>query len=83
MHFLIIGIVFFTNYVSNKLSLFSDGVLSLWNDVADLGLMGDVLSSLQTELLATLEGVDVRSGRGGLQETGEWLHCTVGKSGNK
>ncbi|XP_008321827.1 glucocorticoid modulatory element-binding protein 1 isoform X2 [Cynoglossus semilaevis] len=46
-----------------------DGVLSLWNDVADLGLMGDVLSSLQTELLATLEGVDVRSGRGGLQET--------------
>lgn len=71
MHFLIIGIVFFTNYVSNKLSLFSDGVLSLWNDVADLGLMGDVLSSLQTELLATLEGVDVRSGRGGLQETGE------------
>lgn len=71
MHFLIIGIVFFTNYVSNKLSLFSDGVLSLWNDVADLGLLGDVLSSLQTELLATLEGVDVRSGRGGLQETGE------------
>lgn len=71
MHFLIIGIVFFTNYVSNKLSLFSDGVLSLWNDVADLGLMGDVLSSLQTELLATLEGVDVRSVRGGLQETGE------------
>lgn len=71
MHFLIIGIVLFTNYVSNKLSLFSDGVLSLWNDVADLGLMGDVLSSLQTELLATLEGVDVRSGRGGLQETGE------------
>ncbi|XP_019948257.2 glucocorticoid modulatory element-binding protein 1-like [Paralichthys olivaceus] len=46
-----------------------DGVLSLWKGVADSGLMGEVLSSLQTELLATLKGVEVRSERANLQET--------------
>ncbi|XP_038567708.1 glucocorticoid modulatory element-binding protein 1-like isoform X1 [Micropterus salmoides] len=46
-----------------------DGVLSLWKGVADSGLMGDVLSSLQTELIATLKGVEVRSKRANLQET--------------
>ncbi|XP_032374231.1 glucocorticoid modulatory element-binding protein 1 isoform X1 [Etheostoma spectabile] len=46
-----------------------DGVLSLWKGVADSGLMAEVLSSLQTELLATLKGVEVRSGKANLQET--------------
>ncbi|XP_054478284.1 glucocorticoid modulatory element-binding protein 1-like [Anoplopoma fimbria] len=46
-----------------------DGVLSLWKGVADSGLMGEVLSSLQTELLATLKGVEVRSEKSNLQET--------------
>ncbi|XP_028435397.1 glucocorticoid modulatory element-binding protein 1 isoform X1 [Perca flavescens] len=46
-----------------------DGVLSLWKGVADSGLMGEVLSSLQTELLATLKGVEVRSEKANLQET--------------
>ncbi|XP_070768770.1 glucocorticoid modulatory element-binding protein 1-like [Enoplosus armatus] len=46
-----------------------DGVLSLWKGVADSGLMGEVLSSLQTELLATLKGVEVRSENANLQET--------------
>ncbi|XP_068591970.1 glucocorticoid modulatory element-binding protein 1 [Cebidichthys violaceus] len=46
-----------------------DGVLSLWKGVADSGLMGEVLSSLQTELLATLKGVEVRSEKASLQET--------------
>ncbi|XP_034409446.1 glucocorticoid modulatory element-binding protein 1-like isoform X2 [Cyclopterus lumpus] len=45
-----------------------DGVLSLWRGVADSGLMGEVLSSLQTELLATLKGVEVRSEKASLQE---------------
>ena len=49
-----------------------DGVLSLWKGVADSGLMGEVLSSLQTELLATLKGVEVRSEKADLQETGEF-----------
>ncbi|XP_035018359.1 glucocorticoid modulatory element-binding protein 1 [Hippoglossus stenolepis] len=47
----------------------TDGVLSLWKGVADSGLMGEVLSSLQTELLTTLKGVEVRSERANLQET--------------
>ncbi|KAM6935684.1 glucocorticoid modulatory element-binding protein 1-like [Lycodopsis pacificus] len=46
-----------------------DGVLSLWKGVADSGLMGEVLSRLQTELLATLKGVEVRSEKASLQET--------------
>ncbi|XP_059194476.1 glucocorticoid modulatory element-binding protein 1-like [Centropristis striata] len=46
-----------------------DGVLSLWRGVADSGLMGEVLSSLQTELLATLKGVEARSEKANLQET--------------
>ncbi|XP_074540110.1 glucocorticoid modulatory element-binding protein 1-like [Halichoeres trimaculatus] len=46
-----------------------DGVLSLWQGVADSGLMREVLSSLQTELLATLKGVEARSEKANLQET--------------
>ena len=46
-------------------------MLSLWKGVADSGLMGEVLSSLQTELLATLKGVELRSEKANLQETGE------------
>ncbi|XP_029307684.1 glucocorticoid modulatory element-binding protein 1-like isoform X1 [Cottoperca gobio] len=45
-----------------------DGVLSLWRGVADTGLMGEVLSTLQTELLATFKGVEVRSEKANLQE---------------
>lgn len=39
--------------------------------MADSGLMGEVLSSLQTELLATLKGVEVRSVKAHLQEAGQ------------
>ncbi|KAM7420504.1 hypothetical protein PAMA_014966 [Pampus argenteus] len=45
-----------------------DGVLNLWKGVSDSGLMGQVLSSIQTELLATLKGVEVRSEKAKLQE---------------
>lgn len=41
--------------------------------MADSGLMGEVLSSLQTELLATFKGVEARSEKANLQETGEFL----------
>ncbi|XP_028281782.1 glucocorticoid modulatory element-binding protein 1-like [Parambassis ranga] len=46
-----------------------DGVLSLWRGVADTGLMGEVLSSLQTELLTIFKGVELRSEKANLQET--------------
>ncbi|CAG6015757.1 unnamed protein product [Menidia menidia] len=47
----------------------TDGVLSLWRGVANSGLMGEVLSSLQTEVLTTLKGVGCRSEKASLQET--------------
>lgn len=40
--------------------------------MADSGLMGEVLSSLQTELLATFKGVEVRCEKTKLQEKGEF-----------
>ncbi|XP_047216190.1 glucocorticoid modulatory element-binding protein 1-like isoform X1 [Girardinichthys multiradiatus] len=46
-----------------------DGVLSLWQSVAESGLMGDVLSGLDTKLGAALKGVELRSRKGSLQET--------------
>ncbi|XP_029359252.1 glucocorticoid modulatory element-binding protein 1-like isoform X2 [Echeneis naucrates] len=46
-----------------------DGVLKLWQGVADSGLMGHVLSGLQTEFLTALKGVEVRSEKANLQET--------------
>ncbi|KAM6909692.1 LOW QUALITY PROTEIN: glucocorticoid modulatory element-binding protein 1-like [Xenentodon cancila] len=47
----------------------ADGVLGLWRAVADSGLMGTVLCSLQTELLTTFKGVEHRSEKASLQKT--------------
>ncbi|XP_053744223.1 glucocorticoid modulatory element-binding protein 1-like [Synchiropus splendidus] len=60
-----------------KKSSTPDGGVSLWRCVADSGLMGDVLSSLQTEFLATLKGVEVRSEKDNLQETDAILLNTL------
>lgn len=49
---------------------FLDGVLSLWREVAESGLMGEVLSSLYTKVETTLKGVELRSMKGALQESG-------------
>ncbi|MEQ2307990.1 hypothetical protein AMECASPLE_023669 [Ameca splendens] len=46
-----------------------NGVLSLWQTVAESGLMGDVLSGLDAKLGAALKGVELRSRKGSLQET--------------
>lgn len=48
-----------------------DGVLTLWKGVADCGMMGEVLSSLQNELFSTFKRVELRSENGNLQETGK------------
>ncbi|KAM9783069.1 glucocorticoid modulatory element-binding protein 1-like [Neosynchiropus ocellatus] len=60
-----------------KKSSTPDGGVSLWRCVADSGLMGDVLSSLQTEFLATLKGVEVRSEKDTLQEADAILLNTL------
>ncbi|XP_024119280.1 glucocorticoid modulatory element-binding protein 1 [Oryzias melastigma] len=46
-----------------------DGVLRLWKGVADSGLMGEVLSSLQRELLRALQSVELCREKVDLQET--------------
>ncbi|XP_075868687.1 glucocorticoid modulatory element-binding protein 1-like isoform X2 [Nelusetta ayraudi] len=56
------------DHLGGQVPPLTDGVLSLWRSVADSGLMGEVLSSLQTELLATLKGVELRSVKAHLQE---------------
>ncbi|XP_028325958.1 glucocorticoid modulatory element-binding protein 1-like isoform X2 [Gouania willdenowi] len=56
------------HFTKRKMEDTPDGVLSLWKCVAGSGLMGEVLSSLQTELLTTLKGVELRSERANLQE---------------
>ncbi|XP_077577194.1 glucocorticoid modulatory element-binding protein 1 [Stigmatopora nigra] len=56
-------------HAKRKRSVTPDSILSLWNGVAECGLMGEVLSGLQAHLLATLKGVEVRSEKAELQET--------------
>ncbi|RVE62333.1 hypothetical protein OJAV_G00156110 [Oryzias javanicus] len=46
-----------------------DGVLRMWKGVADSGLMGEVLSSLQRELLTALQSVELCREKTDLQET--------------
>ncbi|XP_047454716.1 glucocorticoid modulatory element-binding protein 1-like isoform X2 [Mugil cephalus] len=46
-----------------------DGVLKLWRGVADSGMMGEVLSTLHTELITTFRGVELRCEKANLQET--------------
>jgi len=53
------------------LSTLLDGVWSLWKAVADSGLMGDVLVSIQNQLDAALTGLDLRMRDARLQARGE------------
>ncbi|XP_030604879.1 glucocorticoid modulatory element-binding protein 1-like [Archocentrus centrarchus] len=55
--------------VGGQVSPVTDGVLSLWKGVADCGMMGEVLSNLQTELFSTCKRVELHSENGNLQET--------------
>ncbi|CAI5663326.1 unnamed protein product [Oreochromis niloticus] len=52
-----------------KMADVPDGVLTLWKGVADCGMMGEVLSSLQNELFSTFKRVELHSENGNLQET--------------
>ncbi|KAM6967513.1 glucocorticoid modulatory element-binding protein 1-like [Aplochiton taeniatus] len=55
-------------HVRRKRTDLPGGILSLWKGVSDIGLMGEVLSSIRTELQATLMGLEIRSDKAGLQE---------------
>lgn len=45
--------------------------LSFWKGIADVGLMGEVVSNIRTELLEMLRGVQLRSDQASLQDVGE------------
>ncbi|KAK6474165.1 glucocorticoid modulatory element-binding protein 1-like [Huso huso] len=46
----------------------SEETLSFWKGIADVGLMGEVVTNIRTELLALLRGIQQRSGQAALQE---------------
>ncbi|KAG2460929.1 glucocorticoid modulatory element-binding protein 1 [Polypterus senegalus] len=46
----------------------SEETLNFWKGIADVGLMGEVVSNIRNELLALLRGVQQRSGLSTLQE---------------
>ncbi|RXM98297.1 Glucocorticoid modulatory element-binding protein 1 [Acipenser ruthenus] len=46
----------------------SEETLSFWKGIADVGLMGEVVTNIRTELLALLRGIQQRSGQATLQE---------------
>ncbi|MCI4395473.1 hypothetical protein PGIGA_G00180870 [Pangasianodon gigas] len=46
----------------------SEDTLSFWKGIADVGLMGEVVSNIRTELLEMLRGVQLRSDQPNLQD---------------
>lgn len=54
---------------SEKSSEISEDTLNFWKGIADVGLLGEVVTNINTELLALLNGVQQRSEPGVLQDT--------------
>ena len=49
----------------------SEDTLNFWKGIADVGLMGEVVTNIRTELLEMLKGVQLRSDQTSLQDSGE------------
>lgn len=54
---------------SEKSSEISEDTLNFWKGIADVGLLGEVVTNINTELLALLNGVQQRNDPGVLQDT--------------
>ncbi|KAI1894905.1 hypothetical protein AGOR_G00120570 [Albula goreensis] len=54
--------------IKNEVGDISEETLSFWKSIAEVGLMGEVVSNIRTELLALLRRVQLRSGQEALQE---------------
>lgn len=54
---------------SEKSSEISEDTLNFWKGIADVGLLGEVVTNINTELLALLNGVQQRNEPGVLQDT--------------
>lgn len=48
----------------------SEETLNFWKGIADVGLLGEVVTNISTELLELLNGVKQRSETAALQDTG-------------
>ncbi|XP_051519143.1 glucocorticoid modulatory element-binding protein 1-like isoform X2 [Myxocyprinus asiaticus] len=49
-------------------SVISDETLSFWRGIAEVGLMGEVVSNIRSELLGLLRGVQLRTDQSSLQD---------------
>lgn len=57
----------------DKFSEISEDTLNFWKGIADVGLLGEVVTNISSELLALLNGVHQRSEPGTLQDTDSCL----------
>lgn len=48
----------------------TEDTLNFWKGIADVGLLGEVVTNISTELLELLNGVQQRREPAGLQDTG-------------
>ncbi|KAM7372813.1 hypothetical protein PAMP_007710 [Pampus punctatissimus] len=51
----------------------SEDTLNFWKGIADVGLLGEVVTNISTELLELLNGVQQRRGASALQDTDSYL----------
>ncbi|XP_020788389.1 glucocorticoid modulatory element-binding protein 1 isoform X1 [Boleophthalmus pectinirostris] len=58
---------------TEKSNEISEDTLNFWKGIADVGLLGEVVTNINTELLALLNGVQQRSEPGVLQDTDSCL----------
>lgn len=54
----------------------TEDTLNFWKGIADVGLLGEVVTNINTELLQLLNGVQQRTEPAALQDTGTKLHWT-------
>ncbi len=50
-----------------------DETLSFWRGIAEVGLMGEVVSNIRSELLSLLRGVQLRTDQSSLQDAGQCI----------
>lgn len=48
--------------------------LNFWRGIADVGLMGEVVENIRTELLEMLRGVQLCSEQAAMQDAGGYWH---------
>ncbi len=52
-----------------------DETLSFWRGITEVGLMGEVVSNIRSELLSLLRGVQLHTDQSSLQDAGQCFIC--------